>query len=210
MTTPIFNTTVHFPKPPSPQSSPSSQPPVPLPPPIEEILVVSPSPDPPPPYRAPRRSRGTTSRSIRRAVQASDDSYTSVGGVSLQGDVDNEGATEATPLIRRRTLSHSSTAAPSVHSIAQTVLSSSRTMMSLFQTEEDRPVAEASSVERSFAKRTKRYFRPFFKRTYYAALFHLLVINLPFEIAAWVYLFVGTLVCFQHRSLVTPCSLILF
>jgi hypothetical protein len=39
---------------------------------------------------------------------------------------------------------------------------------------------------------------------YYAALFHLLVLNLPYAIAAWVYLFVFTLVCARIRF---PCIL---
>ncbi|THH31389.1 hypothetical protein EUX98_g2776 [Antrodiella citrinella] len=38
-----------------------------------------------------------------------------------------------------------------------------------------------------------RYFRPMFKRAYYSALFHLLILNFPYALAAWVYLFVFTL-----------------
>ena len=33
------------------------------------------------------------------------------------------------------------------------------------------------------------------KKAYYSALFHLLVVNFPYALAAWVYLFVFTLVC---------------
>lgn len=39
-----------------------------------------------------------------------------------------------------------------------------------------------------------RYFRPMFKRAYYSALFHLLVLNFPYALIAWIYLFVFTLV----------------
>ncbi|KAG2154347.1 uncharacterized protein EDB93DRAFT_1131688 [Suillus bovinus] len=39
-----------------------------------------------------------------------------------------------------------------------------------------------------------RYFRPMTRRAYHAAVFHLLVINFPYALLAWVYLFVFTLV----------------
>jgi hypothetical protein len=46
-----------------------------------------------------------------------------------------------------------------------------------------------------FSRRAwKRYFRPMTRRVYYMALFHLLVLNFPYALAAWVYLFVFTLV----------------
>ena len=38
------------------------------------------------------------------------------------------------------------------------------------------------------------YFRPISRKSYYKALFHLLVINLPYALAAWVYLFIFTVV----------------
>ncbi|EED79908.1 predicted protein [Postia placenta Mad-698-R] len=37
-----------------------------------------------------------------------------------------------------------------------------------------------------------RYFRPITKRAYYSSLFHLLVLNFPYALIAWVYLFVFT------------------
>jgi hypothetical protein len=40
----------------------------------------------------------------------------------------------------------------------------------------------------------KKYFRPMTRRVYYSALFHLLFLNFPYTLAAWVYLFVFTLV----------------
>lgn len=39
----------------------------------------------------------------------------------------------------------------------------------------------------------RKYFRPMSKRAYYSPLFHLLVLNFPYALAAWVYLFVFTL-----------------
>lgn len=38
-----------------------------------------------------------------------------------------------------------------------------------------------------------RYFRPMTRRAYHAAVFHLLVLNFPYALLAWVYLFVFTL-----------------
>ena len=40
----------------------------------------------------------------------------------------------------------------------------------------------------------RKYFQPFTQVAYYNALFHLLVLNFPYALAAWVYLFVFTLV----------------
>lgn len=43
----------------------------------------------------------------------------------------------------------------------------------------------------------RRYFRPVTRKVYYMALFHLLVLNFPYALAAWIYLFVFTLVSFM-------------
>ncbi|KAG6827172.1 hypothetical protein H0H92_012908 [Tricholoma furcatifolium] len=40
--------------------------------------------------------------------------------------------------------------------------------------------------------RWRRYFRPLTRRAYYSSLFHLVVLNFPYALAAWVYLFVFT------------------
>ena len=45
-----------------------------------------------------------------------------------------------------------------------------------------------------------KYFRPMFKRPYYSALFHLLVLNFPYALTAWVYLFVFTLVSVSYSA----------
>ncbi|KAF5335614.1 hypothetical protein D9758_014811 [Tetrapyrgos nigripes] len=39
----------------------------------------------------------------------------------------------------------------------------------------------------------KKYFRPLTRKPYYMSLFHLLMVNFPYALAAWVYLFVFTL-----------------
>ncbi|KAI0769405.1 hypothetical protein BD413DRAFT_604979 [Trametes elegans] len=46
----------------------------------------------------------------------------------------------------------------------------------------------------SFGARWRRYFRPLGRRAYYAALLHLVVLNFPYALLAWVFLFVFTLV----------------
>lgn len=44
----------------------------------------------------------------------------------------------------------------------------------------------------------RKYFRPLGRKAYYSALFHLLLVNFPYALIAWIYLFVFTLVrtCF--------------
>jgi hypothetical protein len=46
----------------------------------------------------------------------------------------------------------------------------------------------------SFSAALKRYFRPLIRKSYYAALFHLMVVNFPYALAAWLYLFIFTVV----------------
>ena len=135
---------------------------------------------------------------------------------------DDDAATENTPLLstpilrrRQRTLSHSST----VQSNISGSPSFAQTLISAFQPELDSDidfsVASPAQDERrhlcrrqevsesstegldhhvdAFA-RIKRYFRPMSRKAYYSAVFHLLVVNFPFALLAWVYLFVFTLV----------------
>jgi len=59
--------------------------------------------------------------------------------------------------------------------------------------------AEAERLDRDVERlgvgsKVKRYFRPMGRKAYYSAVFHLLVVNFPFALLAWVYLFVFTLV----------------
>ncbi|KAF8802693.1 hypothetical protein BYT27DRAFT_7196409 [Phlegmacium glaucopus] len=106
---------------------------------------------------------------------------------------------------RPRSYSHTSTisAAPSL----------AHTVLSLFQVDdevylddgaEDRqllfPGDDNGSVLSSQSHGTgffstaawKRYFRPLSRKSYYAALFHLMVVNFPYALAAWIYLFIFT------------------
>lgn len=57
----------------------------------------------------------------------------------------------------------------------------------------------------SFGGRCRRYFKPLMRRAYYSALFHLLVLNFPYALLAWVYLFVFTLVSTNYDSVIV-CS----
>ncbi|KAF7980336.1 hypothetical protein HWV62_38761 [Athelia sp. TMB] len=58
-------------------------------------------------------------------------------------------------------------------------------------------VQTTSSHESSERERMRgtwrRYFRPMVRKVYWGALFHLLVLNFPFALVAWIYLFVFTL-----------------
>ncbi|KAL6299739.1 hypothetical protein BKA93DRAFT_829618 [Sparassis latifolia] len=62
--------------------------------------------------------------------------------------------------------------------------------------EDERARAFAAGPPRSrahtWAAGWRRYFRPLRMRAYYAALFHLLVLNFPYALVAWVYIFVFT------------------
>ncbi|KAJ3506014.1 hypothetical protein NLJ89_g7109 [Agrocybe chaxingu] len=175
--------------------------------------------DPPPPYpsrerrtRTPRthRTHGRTPGS-QHTQTSSGDTQSDDGRVVPYTDDDVGEPTERTPFLsprirhtRPRSHSHTSTtsAAPS---LAQTVLS-------LFQTEDEvcfgevlddrqqlSPGEDAVSVVSSrrgtgFFSRAawRRYFRPVARRAYYRALFHLAVLNFPYALVAWVYLFVFT------------------
>ncbi|KAG9044992.1 hypothetical protein FS837_007218 [Tulasnella sp. UAMH 9824] len=55
-------------------------------------------------------------------------------------------------------------------------------------------LAENASSLARWRYHLKWYFRPLFKKKYWMPALHLMVINFPFALAAWVYLFVGTLV----------------
>lgn len=121
---------------------------------------------------------------------------------------------------RQRTVSHSSIARSNVSGSP----SFARILISAFQPELDSDIdsnlaspaqderrhlsrrqevsessAEAERLDRDVERlgvgsKVKRYFRPMGRKAYYSAVFHLLVVNFPFALLAWVYLFVFTLV----------------
>lgn len=126
----------------------------------------------------------------------------------------------STPLLRRRqrTVSHSST----VRSNISGSPSFAQILISAFQPELDadidlniasptqderRHICRRREVSESTVEgldqhveslglwaRVQRYFRPLGRKAYYFSVFHLLVLNFPFALLAWVYLFVFTLV----------------
>lgn len=105
---------------------------------------------------------------------------------------------------RPRSYSHASTASMAP-SLAQTVFS-------FFQTDDDPYVANdneersylASPEGHSMESRSstgffsrgawRRYFKPLGRKMYYNSLLHLMVINFPYALVAWLYLFVFTVV----------------
>ncbi|KAL4073817.1 hypothetical protein V8B97DRAFT_1936579 [Scleroderma yunnanense] len=120
--------------------------------------------------------------------------------------------------LRPRSTSHSST----IRSSSSCAPSLAQTVLSLFHDPEDESEADiadghgprlyrhdrgafqGSDVHDAlhhqptrwplFSKRGwVKYFRPFGRRAYHAAVFHLLVLNFPYALIAWIYLFVFTL-----------------
>ena len=175
------------------------------PPPVDACDVVI--TDPPPPYpsrerrsRIVRSSRGRSGR-IQTSHDVRISSYGDENATAREPD-------ETTPILSTRPRSHSHTstmsAAPSL----------AHTVFSLFQFESDDGVtlhdgaddgqllslgndngSLQSSQTHSFSSAgLKRYFRPLIRKSYYAALFHLMVVNFPYALAAWVYLFIFTVV----------------
>lgn len=136
-------------------------------------------------------------------------------------DNDHE-ASESTPFLspvspsgrrasRQRAFSYTST----VLSTASAAPSLAHTLLSLFQAEADDDsssdlladvdtsegrillMSEEAPPRRVSTLSTeglKRYFRPMVKRKYYWSLLHLAILNFPYALVAWVYLFVFTLV----------------
>lgn len=193
----------------------SPQPPVSL---ISEGTPLSIPQEPPPPY--PSRERRHRRR--RTAVESSggdSDDHAFLGTAHPPPHPD-----ESTPLLgvssptrRTRTMSLSSAASISP-SLAQTVVSAFR--MDLDSDGEEREDGEETPHDhrpavgsmtlpddhlshapaltrhraRSWRTRWRHYFRPIGRRVYWSALLHLLVINFPYALLAWLYLFVFTLV----------------
>jgi hypothetical protein len=198
----------------SPMAAPDSSPTPPPPLPVDACDVVI--TDPPPPYPS-RERRSRTLRSSRGRsgrIQTSHANH----NVRISSYVDEDAAArepdETTPILSTRPRSHSHTSTISAApSLAHTVLS-------LFQFEsddgvyfhdgaEDRQLLSSGNDNGSLLQSSqshstaffssaalKRYFRPLIRKSYYAALFHLIVVNFPYALAAWVYLFIFTVVRF--------------
>lgn len=140
----------------------------------------------------------------------------------LSDDHDDSDANETAPFLpptprsthrrligRPRSYSHTSTVSVAP-SLAQTVLSLFQPMeeSDLYNDFEGRlllsPGGQAEDDHGGVSRRPRsgffssaawgQYFRPMGQKVYYRSLFHLSVINFPYALAAWVYLFVFTVV----------------
>lgn len=178
--------------------------------------------DPPPPYPSrSRRTRGTRNRRPSQPIYTghsqfpSTDSHSDNENLTSPFPLSDEGEAESlpnenTPFLspqrysntRPRSLSHTSSisAAPS---LAHTVLSlfedpingdgEERALLS----PELRPLPDyvhPRSFRVSSAQSWKIYLRPLVQKVYYKSLFHLLLLNFPYAVISWVFLFVFTLV----------------
>lgn len=151
--------------------------------------------DPPPPY--PSRSRRTrNTRTVRRSV------------VESEMEHEDDAANESTPLIaghrRPRSNSHGS-----ILSAVSAAPSFAQTLVSLFDEDEDGfhhvrldvETAEPTAPPKMFSLHSwRRYFRPMVRKVYWKSFFHLAVLNFPYALAAWVYLFVFTLVSLSFSN----------
>jgi hypothetical protein len=180
-----------------------------------QILSTVDLADPPPPYpmtRRQRRRRREQPSGGSLAVSATDADDAEPFPAGVDG-----GAGERTPLLRPRPIMRTRTmsGASTARSVASRA-SIARTAASLFsdtydsEPEDDTPPAppppatiegaplppdgDAPGMAPARAGRWRRYFRPLTRRAFWAALFHLLVLNFPYALAAWLYLFVFTVV----------------
>ena len=195
----------------APDSSPTLSP---LPVDACDVVIT----DPPPPYPSRERRSIRTVRSPRGRsgrIQTNHD-------VRISSYVDENTAErepdETTPILSTRPRSNSHTSAISA------APSLAHSFFSLFQYESDDGIylhdgaenrhflslgndsgsvlsSQSHSTDIFTSAALKRYFRPLIRKSYYAALFHLMVVNFPYALAAWVYLFIFTVVrCYLAGS----------
>ena len=153
-------------------------------------------PDPPPPYPDPQRRPHRSSRSRPPAH-------------SIDSDEDRDGdSTENTPFLlinRAHSTRHSRQPA---FCYGTGGASFTQALLSLFRGDDDeeadvqwpgvtfavdgpRPEINCPKLL-LYSASWKRYFVPLRSRVYYRALLHLLLLNFPYALIAWVYLFVFT------------------
>lgn len=166
--------------------------------------------DPPPPYPS-RERRSRTIRSSRGGrsgrIQTNHDvrtSYVDENTAAREPD-------ETTPILSTRPRSHSHTSTISASpSLAHTVISlfqfepddgvylhdgaEDRQLLSIGNNNGSQLSSRRCGTDIFSSVAWKRYFRPLIRKSYYAALFHLMILNFPYALAAWVYLFIFTVV----------------
>ncbi|KIY53619.1 hypothetical protein FISHEDRAFT_32936 [Fistulina hepatica ATCC 64428] len=173
--------------------------------------------------RTSRRRTGAQEYDTLSALQSritqvpSTDSHSDGEALVVAEDPETE-PTETTPFLspspryfRPRSVSHSST----IYSSTSAAPSLAQTLVSLFQDDdgecdqlnEREPLIERTQLEEESADAEvrprrggilsgvawRRYFRPMSQIHYYKSLLHLYILNFPYALAAWVYLFVFTL-----------------
>lgn len=186
-------------------------------------LLDVPTNDPPPPYPSPPRRQRALASSRRHPQRASARISARSTLSSLDSDAvsptlhphffPTSGPSETTPLLRtassrHRANSHASTVV-SPTSFTQTVLSfcqdsGSESDVDIFEalrTEHPTDVGHSRDASHGRPGRWSlhnrawaKYFRPMGRKAYHAAVFHLMVVNFPYALIAWTYLFVFTLV----------------
>lgn len=167
---------------------------------VQEVVL-----DPPPPYPTPRRSRRA-----RRSHLPTPQPFAINQQPQLNGHQQQDSDEYLAPEPR-----HTRTRSDSSGSMWSTISGSpslAQTVFTFFDdvdvdTDDDgcqgvhlarRSNAEGDSPAHdrpSTWMKVRRYFRPLRKKVYYMSLLHLLLINFPVALLAWVSLFVFTLVC---------------
>ena len=197
------------PEPEDPLDVPISDPPPPYPSPERRLRALRTSRRHP--HRAHIATRSTPSSLDSDALPQHAASPTNPHFFPVHG-----GPSETTPLLhsfsrRRRANSHASTAVSSA-SFTQTILSFCQDSeddpdIDVFAALGDEHLGQRNPLDRDGHARNvlpsrpgrwkrawARYFRPMGRKAYHTAVFHLMVLNFPYALIAWVYLFVFTLV----------------
>ena len=187
-------------------------------------LLDVPTNDPPPPYPSPeRRSRILRTRRHPQRAPAHISARSTLSSLDSDALAEQAVSpnlhprlfpSETTPLLpsvsrRQRANSHASTVVSS-SSFTQTILSfccdsDSEPDVDIFEALRDEHRSHQDSVGRDGHVRNPgrwsrhkrawaRYFRPMGRKAYHASVFHLMVVNFPYALIAWIYLFVFTLV----------------
>ncbi|KAF7318456.1 hypothetical protein HMN09_00354800 [Mycena chlorophos] len=173
--------------------------------------------DPPPPYPAPGRRTRTRRPSGRHGHQQHSSAESQSPDEQMHTPLLGQGHDHrASPTVTTGTGRPRAASNVSRSSAVSAAPSLAQTLVGIFSAEEDardgepdgvcrlpedahghgdpengglRLEVSASERERS---RLRRYFRPLTRRVYYAALFHLYVVNFPFALAAFLWAFVLT------------------
>lgn len=195
---------------------------------VLESVTHDPPPPYPSPGRS-RRTRANRNRiQINNGLPSSDSQSHSddCDPPVFPGSEEPESPTETTPFLspatrrfttgRPRSASHTST----IFSSTSVAPSLTHTVFSMFQTDGDdddgedengNPDRELRLVENEetsirspsggfFSRHAwRRYFGPVVRKAYYKSLLHLLLLNFPYALVTWVYLFVFTLVSPRTR-----------